>query len=210
MKLKPQQTYFCCTQQEWEFVHNFKVLSPVKRASRKKNSIQTWKQETSLRFSVSTTPDQIIETAQYQSTWDSLSFLVSLSYTIVINAGGVLCLLVRMCMVECFQAGHGVLCNGANQIVVRNSQSPLRTAERWEDLEGRGEVGAPSGALSHDDIVKQIQPGLLVAAHTFVSGHSLPCLPIQQNPLRAWETPQHVLGNQSVWLQGLIWVCMTV
>ncbi len=40
-------------------------------------------------------------------------------------------------------------------------------------------VGAPAGALSHDDIVKQIQPGRLVAADTFVAGHSLPCLPIQ-------------------------------
>lgn len=86
----------------------------------------------------------------------------------------------------CFQAaGHGVLCNGANQIVVRNSLGPLRMAERREELEGGwGE------ALSHDDIVKQIRPGLPVAAHTFVSGHSLPCLAIQRNPPRALETPQ--------------------
>lgn len=59
---------------------------------------------------------------------------------------------------QCFQAaGHGLLCDGANQIVVRNSQGPLREAERREELEdgGRGR-----GGLSHDDIVKQIRPGL--------------------------------------------------
>lgn len=39
--------------------------------------------------------------------------------------------------------------------------------------EGWSGVGAPTGALSHDDILKQIRPGRLVAAHTFVSGHSL-------------------------------------
>lgn len=82
-------------------------------------------------------------------------------------------------MEEHFQAGHGVLCNGANQIVVRNSQGPLRTAERREAARGEGVAwGAPTGALSQDDIVKQIWPGLLTAAHTFVSGHSLPCLPV--------------------------------
>lgn len=47
-------------------------------------------------------------------------------------------MLARMCMEERFQAGHGVLCNGANQIVVRNSQGPLRTAERREESDGRG------------------------------------------------------------------------
>lgn len=57
---------------------------------------------------------------------------------------------------------------------------------------GGGGVGAPTGALSHDDIVKQIWPGLLGAAHTFVSGHSLPCLSIQLNTLRALETLHHV------------------
>lgn len=57
---------------------------------------------------------------------------------------------------------------------------------------GGGGVGAPTGALSHDDTVKQIPPGLLAAAHNFVSGHSLPCLLIQQNPFRALEAPQHV------------------
>lgn len=57
---------------------------------------------------------------------------------------------------------------------------------------GGGGVGAPTGALSHDDIVKQIRPGLLVATHTFVPGYSLPCLPIQQRPLGALETLQHV------------------
>lgn len=41
-------------------------------------------------------------------------------------------------------------------------------------------MGAPTGALSHDDIVKQIRPGPLIAAHTFVSGHSHRCLLIQQ------------------------------
>lgn len=90
---------------------------------------------------MSATPDQIMQIAQNQSTWDSLSFLVSLSFIIMMNAGGALCVLVRMCMEECFQAGHGVLCNGANQIVVRNSQGPLRTAERWEELGG----GHPPG-----------------------------------------------------------------
>lgn len=53
-------------------------------------------------------------------------------------------------------------------------------------------MGAPTGALSHDDILKRIRPGLLAAAHTFVSGHSLPCFLIQQNPVRALEAPQHV------------------
>lgn len=65
-------------------------------------------------------------------------------------------------------------------------------------------VGAPAGALSHDDIVKQIRPGLLVAADTFVSGHSLPCLPIQQNPHRALETLQDVVGDRLVRVQGLV------
>lgn len=102
-------------------------------------------------------------------------------------------MLVCMCMEECFQTGHGVLCNGANQIVVRNSQGPLTTAERREDRVGEGgALGATTGALSHDDTVKQNRLGLLVAVHTFVSGHSLPCLVIQQNPLRALETLQHV------------------
>lgn len=91
-----------------------------------------------LSVSMSTTPDQIMQIVQNQSTWDSLSFLVSLSYIIVMNTGGVHCVLLRMCMEERFQAGHGVLCNGANQIVVRNSQRPLRTAERREELKGGG------------------------------------------------------------------------
>lgn len=99
--------------------------------------------------------------------------------------------LASLCTEECFQTGHGVLCNGANQIVVRNSHGPLRVTERREEL-GVGGVRAPTGALSHDDIVKQIRPGPLIAAHTFVSGHSHRCLLIQQNPGRAFETPHHV------------------
>lgn len=42
-------------------------------------------------------------------------------------------------MEDCFQAGHRVFCNGANQIVVRNTHGPLRTAERREEY--GGEVG---------------------------------------------------------------------
>lgn len=104
-------------------------------------------------------------------------------------------MLVCMCMEECFQTGHGVLCNGANQIVVRNSQGPLRTAERREDLDGEGvALGATTRALSHDDTMKKSRLGLLIAVHTSVSGHSLPlpCLVIQLNPLRALKSLQHV------------------
>lgn len=96
-------------------------------------------------------------------------------------------------------AGHGVLCNGANQIVVRNSQGPLRTAERREELMGGG---GGWGALSHDDIVKQIWPGLPIAAHTFVSGHSLSCLAILQNPLRVVETRQQWVIS---WYDCKVW-----
>lgn len=129
-----------------------------------------------------------------------MSFPVSLSLAVVVNAGGVLCVLVHMCMEECSEAGHRVLCNGTNQIVVRNSQDPLKTAVRREHLcgEGGGRLGAPTVALSHDDIVKQIWPGLLIIAHTFVSGHSLPCSPFQHTPLRTLETPQHVLCGMTV------------
>lgn len=95
----------------------------------------------SLSVPMSTTQDQIIQIAQNQSTWGSLSFLVSFSYIIVINAGGVVCVLVRMCMEERFQAGHVVLCNGPNQIVVRNFQGPLRMAERREEVKGRRRSG---------------------------------------------------------------------
>ncbi len=59
----------------------------------------------------------------------------------------------------------------------------LKGERSWR---GGGGVGAPNGALSHDDILKQIRPGLLVAAHTFVSGHSLCCLRIQQKPTRGF------------------------
>lgn len=116
-------------------------------------------------------------------------------------------MLVCMCMEECFQTGHGVLCNGANQIVVRNSQGPLTTAERREDPVGEeGALGATTGALSHDDTVKQNRLGLLDAVHTFVSGHSLPCLAIQQNPLRALETRQQWViswDDSKVWYESV-------
>ena len=62
---------------------------------------------------------------------------------------------------------------------------------------GGGGVGAPTGALSHDDIVKQIRQGLLVAANTFVSGHSLPCFHTEQNPLSALEIQQHVQWHKA-------------
>ena len=52
-----------------------------------------------------------------------------------------------------FQPGHGALCDGANQIVVRNSQSPLSVAVRREGSVSGGE-GMPAGVLSHDDMLK--------------------------------------------------------
>lgn len=73
---------------------------------------------------------------------------------------------------------------------------------------GGGGVGAPTGALSHDDIVKQIRQGLLVATHTFVSGHP--------SMFRYWTKPTQgfgepapcAMGNRAVWQQGLVWVCV--
>lgn len=61
--------------------------------------------------------------------------------------------------------------------------STLRTAERQEEKEKKGVVWGHSSL--HDDKVKPIQPELLAAPPNLKSGDFLPCLHIQQNPVRA-------------------------
>lgn len=105
----------------------------------------------------------------------------------------------------CFHAAHGVPCNRANHVVARNSQGPLRTAERWEDLVrggGVGGLGTPTGAFfkwwhSEIDLARDPRYCTQLCMCTFPS----------TNPLRALETAARLVGNQSVWQQSLLWVC---
>lgn len=120
------------------------------------------------------------------------------------NAGGLL-LRERVCRGgSAFGPATGFFVMGANQIVVRNSQGPLRSTVRREESEGRGPErgggGEPTGALSHDDIVKRIRPGLHVTAHTFVSGHSLPPSTYSTNPTQGLWSLRSMggEGNQRV------------
>ena len=74
---------------------------------------------------------------------DGLSLPVSLSYILMMKAG------VR----------HKVLYNRANQIVVRNSQSPLRTAERREDqVAGGGKTQRGFFTWWHSEIDRARSP----------------------------------------------------